>query len=467
MKNLMNNYNKYLKLVRIILIGLAILFILFFLCKDLALFGNLKFETDFKKFTPFISILVPKERVKVGNFVYMEQEPVYFDVYLPRDFNKAILGFEYWNEFNNLIEIGSQVEETGLELKPLENKIINNLNWPSIKQNDLILYQKKEKFKTIDEFLYDLPPINEIAVYNYDLNYDYKIDDYKSSQEILKLDKKINGYYKFYTYLKSEDLYFIFDLISDSSEINSENVYLNIYDWQNQNIATFYPQNNKITAEIKDLAEGVYKLEIVTADDVITRSIETKQKYLTFINDLNLIDSASLITESGNLVFITFSNQGLQKIIIDDEELNITNIWQQYKKDTASGFKEIKVPQGNISINSEGLFAFASAQYFNPLVHEINRNSDLEKEKINYLITDYNLPLFKDDFKMNTIEFDLSNKQIENGKLRFAISIPGLSEGGKGILIKNLKIKLIRDPLFKQGLFKNLTDYLIYFKNEF
>jgi len=112
--------NNYTKLIGIIIIILTILVLLFFLSQDLAWSGKLEFKTDFKKFTPFISILKPQDRVVIYDVASIQQEPVWFDIYLPRDFGIAKLDFTYKNDYNYKIEVGPKIYEDNNPLQILD-----------------------------------------------------------------------------------------------------------------------------------------------------------------------------------------------------------------------------------------------------------------------------------------------------------------------------------------------------------
>jgi hypothetical protein len=112
--------NNYLKIIRIVLICLAGLTVIFFISKDLAWLGKLEFQTDFNKFTPFISILKPQDQVEIKDLAYIKQEPVWFDIYMPRDFEVARLDFTYKNDYNYKIEVGPKIAEDNNPLQILD-----------------------------------------------------------------------------------------------------------------------------------------------------------------------------------------------------------------------------------------------------------------------------------------------------------------------------------------------------------
>ena len=143
----MNNYTKIIKVFIIILAALALMF---FLSQDLAWTGKLEFKTDFTKFTPFVSILKPQDRVALKDMAYIQQEPVWFDIYMPRDFDKVILEFTYRDDFANLIEVGPMIYADNNPLKPVED--IND--WPN---QNLPIPQNVFKIKSIEFDLTNLP----------------------------------------------------------------------------------------------------------------------------------------------------------------------------------------------------------------------------------------------------------------------------------------------------------------------
>ncbi|MCX6745870.1 MAG: hypothetical protein NTX00_02500 [Candidatus Parcubacteria bacterium] len=142
--------NNYTKIIRVFIIILAALALMFFLSQDLAWTGKLEFKTDFRKFTPFVSILKPQERVEIKDMAYISQEPVWFDIYMPRDFDKVILEFTYKDDFANLIEVGPMIYADNNPLKPVED--VND--WPKV---NLPIAQNVFKIKSIEFDLTNLP----------------------------------------------------------------------------------------------------------------------------------------------------------------------------------------------------------------------------------------------------------------------------------------------------------------------
>lgn len=77
-----------------------------------------------------------------------------------------------------------------------------------------------------------------------------------------------------------------------------------------------------------------------------------------------------------------------------------------------------------------------------------------------------NLQTGENGYKISSVAFDMNGKNINNNKLRFSISIPGLI-AEKPIYIKNVKVILERQPLFEQGLYQNLSEYFNYVRSQY
>ncbi len=150
-------------------VGLGVLsVILFLLAMDLAWNGKLEVSTDFLKFTPYFSVLKPQDRVTMTDINYVKAEPIYFDLYLPRNFEKATVYLEYQNEFGYKISLGPNMKtgsprgEAGWDLKPLE---------------DLPVASKDYKIKNVD---FDLADKN---INNGKLRFMLSVPDLKTEDE--------------------------------------------------------------------------------------------------------------------------------------------------------------------------------------------------------------------------------------------------------------------------------------------
>jgi hypothetical protein len=117
------NVGKIISIVIGVIVALAALMLfVFLLAQDLVWSGKLAVVTDFKKFTPYFSILKPQGLIDISGTPKAQGNPIYFDLSLPRDFKKATLEIEYKDDYNYKIKIGPNIG-TDWELKPLTSSL--------------------------------------------------------------------------------------------------------------------------------------------------------------------------------------------------------------------------------------------------------------------------------------------------------------------------------------------------------
>lgn len=155
-----------------------IIIFLFLLNKYLVPAGKLRISYDFSNKPQMISELSPLGRVtpreknlETGEvFQRMKGEPVYFTVKVPRSFDQAEVTIFYQNPSQKILELGLQKStEWYFELKPIENKFIDESLWPRLEEKNIILLQKEKKFNTIDEFLQNFSNEQGVVTYRYSL----------------------------------------------------------------------------------------------------------------------------------------------------------------------------------------------------------------------------------------------------------------------------------------------------------
>lgn len=103
---------KIIKIFRWILVCFAVAVVLWLFYKDFVPNGRLEVENNFKKRSALISGLYPLERLRSvereGDIYYetIRIDPVYFDLAIPRFFQKAKIIIKYQNPSQNLFQIG-------------------------------------------------------------------------------------------------------------------------------------------------------------------------------------------------------------------------------------------------------------------------------------------------------------------------------------------------------------------------
>lgn len=94
---------------RILIISVAVVLAVFLIAQNLVWSGQLEMKTDFSKFTPYFSILKPQARIIMSEKNKVVGEPIWFDVSLPRDFQRANLEISYKDDYGYKLKIGPNI----------------------------------------------------------------------------------------------------------------------------------------------------------------------------------------------------------------------------------------------------------------------------------------------------------------------------------------------------------------------
>jgi hypothetical protein len=441
--------------------------------------GKISYSYNFENSSYFIKKLTPAERVKLpeNGKQAIIGSPSYFFLRTPRKFDKAVLTLMYRDASP---EAGEPIIEAGVlldknlwryDLKPIENKIIDQLSlvWNKTEKNGITFLQREKKYETIEDFLNNLPNPKEIALYNYNFNFEYLLPDYKPAGEETEINNSLRGDYQFYAYLKNEDLDFTFFLDDLNKNKGGDPVDLNLY-YKNKLIDSRRLDDDGITSDSGEksargelklknsgLPEGIYKIEVKAGNDIVTIKIKTKQNKISFINKIWLADGGkkdfSIFTDLKNLSAETINPAKLQKIKIGNRELIVNRTYSQFNADISSSTSEIKLEKDDVMLAGDGVFAFSEGSLINPDIKKVNDNFDANKGNVNYILARYVSPREENGWKIAEAEFDLTGTYREDGAYSFIISIPGLNaedEIGDGVLLDEIRVNLEGKSLFKK-----------------
>lgn len=459
-----NNQQFWIKNIRAIVIFIFIAVFLWLASQNFSLSGKFETEYDFSKPSAFVSHLMPPIRtgqIQEYNGIYFQEilyDPVYFDVKVPYgDFKKAKLTLEYENEAQELVQAGIMANEQvwQFQIKPVENLALDNLinsnNWELINENGMILLQKEKEYSSIDEFINNLPDFNQIAVYNYKLDQEYIIEGYTPVVRYWEINKVLQGAHEFYTYIKDEELNFAFDF-EDTNSDQQDDIIITLFKGTEKvnevKITDDFSSGIKEAALLeKNLKEGAYKIEIKASENILIKQIRTRQRYLTFIDKINLApgqNSTTVYTNGNRLSFQTTHIEGLQAITVDGQPTELKEVHEQYIKEYKDGIKQIYIPKNDIKVATDGLFVFDPIEYFNPEVTNYSSVIDMDKRGIQYIIAQYHSPLIEKGWKQGVAEFDLSWIKPVDRKYKFIISAPGLSQNNNILKLSNIKLEFSR-----------------------
>lgn len=462
--------------------------------------GKLEVIYDFEEDSIYISHLEPWQRLlppEEENGVWSQRikdDLVYFNVNNPRWFERITAEIVFSNEDQNIFEIGARVNSAnGYQNKPLRNKIIDELKWEKINEGDIALYQKEVMYDTIGDFVTDFVDNkladSEVGQYFYHLPENRILPDYVKSNREIVIDHAIRGSQTIFTYIKDEELNFSFYKTDLNRYIGSDSVIVDIFrhrDGENifsgiidddgmEEIDDVSVSTKDLSVQIPNLEEGVYRIEVKGNKDFIINRILTRQKLVVFSKAIFLADNeeyinnfipgtkpTTLFTNSSIVNFKTPHPAGLQTIILEDTELNLEKVGTVYNVEL-DGITEITVPNNDVLIESNGLFAFSMEQYFYPFpenVIDLGENS--ETNSLNFIITQYSTPLKEDGWITKSQTFNVNDLYSDkSGNFRFRLSAPGLGEDEDTIQVKEIKAGFEKPPLTLSNFLERVKNFIV------
>jgi hypothetical protein len=491
--------------IRFVLYISLSLVILFLIYQAIVPFGKITYSVTPCADSFFIQKLKPKDRLAEVDLKNCTQkiigEPAYFNLNTQRTFNDAKITLTYRDTGqNNIIELGLQADkQKNYFLKPVENKIIDKLAWNKIEQNGVILLQREPKFTSIAEFLKNLNELKreEILTYHYDLPPIQKITK-EGEQALARLQAQNNnipplrGAYQFYTYVKNEPLDFNFIFSDLNINKDADDVKITIYrdniplaekelaDGRGGEEEREAMKAGEMKLNLADLPEGFYKIAVSANDDIITEKISSNQKIISFINRIWLAEYSTVIsttrrlggeeksstdtdflpsqtrvrndknniniyTDAPEITASTLNAASLQTILVNGKELKLSETYRQFSLPAKQNKSELKLEKSDVIISGAGVFSFTDGAFYNPNYKKMVKATDVDAEKINYIIAAYAPAQTADEWKTKTVSFDLTNAFRYENNYSFMISAPGLiADDGKEdyIEIKDIKVEL-------------------------
>lgn len=196
---MLNPRNNFIYIWRGILIIVSVALVGWLAWQNLVPSGIMVLEHEKGNPNSPITDLHPEKRVidlpEDGKNQRFWVDPVYFDARAPRAFTKVKVDITWQNPSHPILELGANKTRNAFSfvLQPLQNKIIDNINWPCQRYGRVIFCQKKEKYKSLAGF-FTSPPQEKILVYNYNLPPDIKYEKMNVKSDLTNYNYLIATY---------------------------------------------------------------------------------------------------------------------------------------------------------------------------------------------------------------------------------------------------------------------------------
>jgi hypothetical protein len=362
--------------------------------------------------------------------------------------------------------------------KPVYLPLLENLKWQRVNFYSPTLYQKEGTAVSFEEFIKNPPTDKVVGTYYLSESYAREnLDGYKPKSERTKIDVPLRGSHSFFTYVQDEPFFL---------KVGKQD--LNWYDGADR-VRIVVTKDGKILQEktiaddginnasqqFKDIQyetleyvggnapNGLYRVQIIASADSIIKYIESSFSLMSFQGPIFAISGSdaynpelakgspnTLYTDALKLTFRTSHSAAFQKIKINNDEIDISEVDKDFTYDSKSSDRNvIQIPEGDVFVDGVGYFSFATDQFFTPFIYkkyEVKGKDDLEK--IDYLLTDYVKPFnMAEGWREAELTFDIKDAFYDKDKLSWIIRAPGLKTNGNSVLIKDIEVTLEKEPI--------------------
>ncbi|NCU44782.1 hypothetical protein EOM71_03850, partial [Candidatus Falkowbacteria bacterium] len=322
----------------------------------------------------FIHKLGPAERWSTSsNSLIMTGQPGYFFLRPTRPFRQAEITVTWQPRADDTyLEAGILMDKANwqYQTKPLNHPGLNKLTWPELTSGSYHLWQKKLIYPTWEQFLVNLPAANQLAVYNWSpsSSISSQPDNYQVGQVWQNIPGQWRGLQQIITYLTdNESLAWRLAITSDAFKnltADERRIEVNITNSVNQRLWSeqrFLEGNHLdwlITAG--PWPAGTYRLEIKASRQLLM-SLATKQTVFGWQGQIWPVAPTDfkwqLWTDAPQVTVQTIQPASRQKIMINQQPLDIQETYQQYHFETKATSTEINLSAGDIQLAGNGIFS--------------------------------------------------------------------------------------------------------------
>jgi hypothetical protein len=465
--------DKRLQILRQVLTGLFICIALFLLWTIIVPSGRVRYTQTFQdgnfqridKIKPIERTLPPTEsgQAILGG-------PVYFKVNEPRRFNEAQVKITYRTNpnFNHpQLELGLLTSKAlwQYQLKPIENRVIEKTEqaWTAIRSDGELLLQRQAEYASIDDFKSKPPLFERIATYNDDWQLEKNFSEPKPGQS--QIDWQLQGGYQLFALVGGPKLEARFSFHQNPEKLD-EAPMTEIQLYQGRNLVAI----SKLSAQravgdqteqwsydfkAQNLKPGYYKVVLRADSNLITDKITVNQANISFVGRLKFSKQAvptAFWTNSRELNFLAASSESVGDVYLNQSRQLIFETYKQYSYKTNARDTQIRLTKPGLEIAGDGVFAPAETQLFDPRLKQIDSLTDLDKEKIDFILARYSDVSVNDGWKQATVDFNLARADLDNGSYAFLLSVPGFKsddEQADWLEIKSIEVELRGDNLYQ------------------
>lgn len=428
--------------------------------------GTTRVVWDTKRPSPFVHGLRPTSRIVMDDTgVKLTGDPVYLSITPPGDYERVTLKVLIQPEEQPMVELGATVNAKAgqIVLKPLWHETLEHINWSTIREGNLALFQREVVYDDLSDFLDAPPELSRIATYHAELSPSETFPvAWTQGSPASVTNASLRGFHEFVTVTDGRDVALDVLYMDMNRNPGVDPVIVRMYQ-DGRLLAEVKAQDDGVEAdtnaslgrqtlhiEAQKPAPGIVKVELNAGTDIYWRELHLSQSKLTFLSNVTIGDevgylsaprSVSLFTDAQHLTVFTRHAEGVQTLTVGGEELEVTVPHERYQVESrAAGISSVHIPKGDLVLVTDGLLAFSQAAFVDPFPVRLDDRTDLDKLGVDFVLARYLVPQEEDGWVVADATFDLASLERERplgaqgeptaraSSLRFVLSAPHIAD---------------------------------------
>jgi hypothetical protein len=405
----------------------------------------------------------------------MERDSIFFALKLPFDeVDAAEVEIAYGGDPEEFLFGFRGNGMNAYTFKPIHKRSLDDLDWPRITEEGITLFQRKDTFSSLKDFLASLPSgqgisqPSRIAEYYYHLPQPEPEIDPALAKRTYRSPTAFRGQHTLYAYVASDALRLSFRRLDRNRKRGPDQVNVTVYreeqpvwgidlpDDGDETESGIHSEPKKESFTIEK-GKGIYKVVFTCSDDVLVDGLEVNTPYLTFHDRLSMNANSEsqypqyleVITNAEHPRVSVAETASAQELRVKESQdkriyLNEPEVYRSWN--LGEGRKTILVRSPGITFSEPGsFFSPPGAAFFDPFPMKCLPYSDgLLYQGIDYVLADYTVTEGDGLIASKRLFFDFPGLTVKDGVLYCCLSAPNLSSSGSTIYIEDLKVKVYR-----------------------
>lgn len=419
--------------------------------------------------------------------------PAYTSVTLPGAYDRITVQLEYQNPSQMLVELGIKLSDDptlfDYRLQPLENKLIDNSDWPRLENDKYILLQREPTYASLEDFLNNPPTTVRGGSYLISPNLAFTDATYVANQTTgSHIAVTLRGRHELYTYAADEDLSFEFTIEDINYEAGDDAVTVSVYrqdqfmldktvvDDGEIGVTGLSLGPRTIAVELPNVPAGVYQVMVEATDDILITDIRSAQERLVVGKSIHLAGTQEYVntgvelnvtptilqSDSNWLTVIAKHPYGVSDVLTYDRVLHINKVDTPYTwVNPISNYEHaVTFPRNDVLVLSDTYFVLPGAEGFDPWFGLRPVSQYINPDGLSYVLSGhYTEPTRLRSWTTASTTFNLTDiGQERPNVLQFIVSAPGLETTSLGLKVRSIRIIAEQHPITLSYLWQKIFE---------